>query len=205
MQRLLNTFFCCSLHITTISCFFPLGFDTKAVHTALKLTHNSIIVGEEFLPCCNVSERYKDNTTQRSSHVLAEVDIWQILAEFNGKFIWHIILLVAHVSRTLIGAIVHILTNSKWVQWVICEPAVVRHHEESYSVSATAWPEDHFRDALVVSINQNAINASKYKRVSDGLEENGLVCLIDRARVQGNYCSFRHKSFGDKHSGPCNG
>lgn len=134
MQRLLNMFFIAQQP----KLFFPLSFDTKAVRSALKLTHNSVIVGEELLPCCNVSERYKDNTTQRTSCVLAEVDIGQILAEFNGKFIWHVILLVAHVSRTLVGAIVHILTNSKWVQWVICEPADVRHHEESYSVSAAA-------------------------------------------------------------------
>lgn len=167
----------------SITSCFSLGFDTKAIQSALKLTHNRVIVGEEFLPCFNVSERYEDNTAQRALCLLAEVDIGQILAQFNGKFIWHIILLVAHVSRTLIGAIVHILTNSKWVQWVICEPADVRRHEESDSVSATARPEDHFRDALVVSINQDTVNASEYKRVSDGLEENWFVSLINRARV----------------------
>ena len=116
------------LFIAQLDKLFFLHFDTKAVHSALELVHNSIIVGEEFLPCCNVSERYKDNTTQRTSCTLAEVDIGQILAEFNGKCIRHIILLVADVSGTLIGAIVHILTHSKWVQWVICEPAGVRHH-----------------------------------------------------------------------------
>lgn len=176
-----------------------------ALECTLTLMHNSVVVWKEFFPCCNVSKWYEDNTTKRPPCVRAVVDIGQILSELHGKLVWHIILLVTHVSRPLVGAVVHILTHSKWVLWSGCQPAGVTHHEGPYSVPATARLEHHFGDAFVVSINQNTIDAPEYKGVSDGLEKNRLIGLIYCARVHGNCSSFGYKSFGDKHSSSCKG
>lgn len=121
--------------------------------SVLTLVHNSVVVGEEFLPFSNVSEWYKHNTAKRPLCVLAVVDIGQTLAKLNGKLFWHVILLVAHISRPLIRAVVHILTHSQRVLWTVRQPAGVTHHVGPYSVPATARPKDHLRDAFIISIN----------------------------------------------------